>query len=250
MTDPTARFGACADAYARGRPGYPAALRDLLIAAGLGPGARVLELGAGTGLSTALLLTTGAQVFAVEPNPAMRAHLAARFAAAPALTVVAGTAEATTLPDRAADHAVVMQAFHWFDVEATRRELARVLAPGATVALIWNTRHAATPFMRDLEAMFRRFAPAYDRLGHVGANRDAKLVAFFRHGHRHVALAHDHAIDRAGLDDYLASVSYLPAAGHPDHPALVAAAAALVAAHAAPLALTYVTDVYLAPLPA
>ena len=113
-----------------------------------------------------------------------------------------------------------------------------------------QTRHAATPFMRDLEAMFRRFAPAYDRLGHVGANRDAKLVAFFRHGHRHVALAHHHAIDRAGLDDYLASVSYLPAAGHPDHPALVAAAVALIAAHPAPLALSYVTDVYLAPLPA
>lgn len=250
MTDPTERFGARADAYARGRPGYPAALRDLLVAAGLGPGARVVELGAGTGLSTELLLATGAQVLAVEPNAAMRAHLAARFAAAPNLTVVAGSAEATTLPDRAADHAVVMQAFHWFDVEATRRELARVLAPGATVVLAWNTRRAATPFMRDLEAIFRRFAPDYDRLGHVGAQREAKIAAFFRAGHRHVALEHAHAVDAAGLADYVASVSYLPAAGHPDHPALVAAIAALVAAHPAPRALAYVTDVYLAPLPA
>lgn len=250
MTDATQRFGARADAYARGRPGYPAALRDLLVAAGLGPGARVLELGAGTGLSTALLLDAGARVLAVEPNPAMRAHLAARFAADPHLTVVAGSAEATTLAAGAADHAAVMQAFHWFDVEATRRELARVLAPGATVVLAWNTRRAATPFMRDLEAMFRRFAPDYDRLGHVGAQRDAKVAAFFRAGHRHVALDHAHPVDRAGLHDYVASVSYLPPANHPDHPALVAATDALVAAHPAPLAITYVTDVYLAPLPA
>ena len=48
----------------------------------------------------------------------------------------------------------------------------------------------------------------------------------------------------------VASVSYLPAAGHPDHPALLAATAALLAAHPAPRALAYVTDVYLAPLPA
>jgi SAM-dependent methyltransferase len=156
-------------------------------------------------------------VFAVEPNPAMRAHLAARFAAAPRLTVVAGSAEATTLPDRAAEHAVVMQAFHWFDVEATRRELARVLAPGATVVLAWNTRRATTPFMRDLEAIFRRFAPDYDHLGHVGAQRAAKVAAFFRHGHRHVALDHQHPVDAAGLADYVASVSDPPAAGHPDH---------------------------------
>ncbi len=236
--DPRERFAAHADAYARGRPRYPDALVDVLRRHGVGPGTRVVDLGAGTGQSTELLLATGAEVFAVEPNAAMRARLAPR----PGLHVIDGAAEATTLPDTSIDHAVSMQAFHWFDVEATRRELRRVLRPGGVVALIWNRRADTTPFLRELEKVFRRFAPDYDRHGHVGPVRDAKIAAFFPYGHDHVALAHRQTLD---LRAYFGSVSYLPR----DSAELDAAIQRLVDRHGETADFDLVTDVYVARCP-
>jgi 2-polyprenyl-3-methyl-5-hydroxy-6-metoxy-1,4-benzoquinol methylase len=70
-------FGAVADAYAEHRPDYPqAAVRWALEPAGHAvAGLRVLDLGAGTGKLTAVLTGLGAQVTAVEPDPAMLAQL-------------------------------------------------------------------------------------------------------------------------------------------------------------------------------
>jgi predicted RNA methylase len=66
-------FGAAAAAYAEHRPNYAqAAVRWALE---LAPGQRVLDLGAGTGKLTATLVALGAEVIAVEPDPAMLAEL-------------------------------------------------------------------------------------------------------------------------------------------------------------------------------
>jgi SAM-dependent methyltransferase len=242
--DPTARFAPHADAYARGRPGYPAALVPMLQAIGIREGATVADLGAGTGQSSELLLATGAQVIAVEPNAPMRAHAATRFSHEPRFSIVAGRAEATTLADASVDHAAAMQALHWFEAEPARAELRRILRPGGRVVLVWNTRAPTTPFMRDLEAMFRRFAPTYDQLGHVGDGRDANVHAFLAEGATHEQVEHTHALDRAGFFDLLGSISYLPARGTEPHAALLAAADALLAAHGDAITIEYVTDVY------
>jgi len=64
------------DVYARGRPPYPPALVDALTQdAGVVPGARVLDLGAGTGLLSGPLLEAGYDVIAVEPLAGMRESL-------------------------------------------------------------------------------------------------------------------------------------------------------------------------------
>ncbi|HET8788172.1 MAG TPA: rRNA adenine N-6-methyltransferase family protein, partial [Actinomycetes bacterium] len=60
-------FDQVADLYDRVRPGYPAALfDDLAELAGVGPGARVLEIGPGTGQATVPLAERGCRVVAVE----------------------------------------------------------------------------------------------------------------------------------------------------------------------------------------
>lgn len=70
-------FSREAQAYVRGRPEYPAALLPWLTDdLGVAPGKVVVELGAGTGKFTKLLVDTGAHVIAVEPVAAMRAQLA------------------------------------------------------------------------------------------------------------------------------------------------------------------------------
>jgi SAM-dependent methyltransferase len=105
-------FAREAQAYARGRHDYPAAiaawLRDEL---GLSPAGTVLDLGAGTGKFTPYLAATGARVIAVEPVPAMAAELTLRF---PATDARPGSTDALPLADASVDAVVCAQSFHWF----------------------------------------------------------------------------------------------------------------------------------------
>jgi SAM-dependent methyltransferase len=126
-------FARSADAYERGRPGYPSeAIRHLL--ARLPPRPVVLDLAAGTGKLTRPLLDAGLRVIAVEPVEEMRAALPA------AARALDGTAEAIPLEDGSVDAVTVGQAFHWFDGDAALLEIARVLSIGGMLALFWNRR--------------------------------------------------------------------------------------------------------------
>jgi SAM-dependent methyltransferase len=120
-------FGAVAELYEAGRPGYPLeALR-----ACLPPGAtRALDLAAGTGKLGRGLLELGLEVIGVEPDAELRALIP--YAA------LDGTAEAIPLPDDAVDAVLVGQAFHWFDQERALAEMRRVVRPGGTLAMLWN----------------------------------------------------------------------------------------------------------------
>ncbi|MFF0296789.1 class I SAM-dependent methyltransferase [Kitasatospora sp. NPDC004614] len=126
-------FGAAAGAYAAHRPDYaPAAVRWALEPA---PGRRVLDLGAGTGKLTGCLLAAGAEVVAVEPDPAMLSQLRRELPEVRALT---GCAESIPLPDGSVDAVLSGNAMHWFDMDAAGPEIARVLAPGGVLAGLWN----------------------------------------------------------------------------------------------------------------
>jgi SAM-dependent methyltransferase len=126
-------FGAAAVAYAEHRPDYaPAAVRWALEPA---PGPRVLDLGAGTGKLTATLVALGAEVVAVEPDPAMLTELRRSL---PAVRAVSGSAEAIPVPDASVDAVVAGNAMHWFDMDVAGSEIARVLAPSGILAGLWN----------------------------------------------------------------------------------------------------------------
>ena len=126
-------FGTAAVAYAEQRPDYAqAAVRWALERA---PGQRVLDLGAGTGKLTAALLALGAEVIAVEPDPAMVTELRG---ALPAVCALAGSAEEIPLPDASVDAVLAGNAMHWFDMDVAGPEIARVLAPGGILAGLWN----------------------------------------------------------------------------------------------------------------
>ena len=116
MPERARSFGAVAAAYARHRPGYPAAALDWALAPA--PGGDVLDLGAGTGKVTeALLRRPGVRVTAVDPDPAMLAQFRADF---PTVDAHEGSAERIPLAAAAVDAVVVGTAWHWFD-RADRR---------------------------------------------------------------------------------------------------------------------------------
>ena len=127
-------FGAATAAYAEHRPDYAeAAVRWALAAAG--PAPRVLDLAAGTGKLTATLVSIGADVTAVEPDPAMLAEFRS---ALPGVRSLSGRAEAIPLPDASFEAVVAGQAMHWFDMSLAASEIARVLVPGGVLADLWN----------------------------------------------------------------------------------------------------------------
>jgi len=143
-----------AEAYVAGRPGYPpeavAWLREVL---GIGPGRRVLEVGAGTGKFIPTLRESGGEIIALEPIAEMRAQLALAY---PEVEVLAGAADAIPLPDASVDVVVCAQAFHWFATPSALAEMRRVLIPGGMLGLIWNGRDETVPWVAALSEITNR----------------------------------------------------------------------------------------------
>lgn len=193
-----------ADAYDRGRAGFPPVLVDAL---GLSAGSRVLDLAAGTGLLSGALVDAGHDVVAVEPMPAMRARLARRVGERRALD---GTAEAIPVPDGTVDAVTVADAFHWFDADAAVAEIHRVLRPGGTCTLIWReTTWPDAPAW--WTAMWDRIAKL--RGEHPAFAGDQGRGAFDRHGGFgplvHTSVDFDKPTDVDGVIANLRSISYI-----------------------------------------
>lgn len=163
-------YASASDSYQRGRPEYPEALGAWLgETLGVGPGARVLDLGAGTGKFTKLLARTGASVTAVEPVDAMRARLSE---ALPGVRALAGTAEAIPLPDGDIDVLTCAQAFHWFADERALAEIHRVLRPGGHLGLVWNVRDERVDWVAQVTRILERYEGSTPRF-HTGQWRRA-----------------------------------------------------------------------------
>jgi ubiquinone/menaquinone biosynthesis C-methylase UbiE len=156
-------FGPAAEAYERGRPGWPVAALDAIAARlELSTGSSVLDLAAGTGKLTRALVERFGTVTAVEPVDGMRAVLAREVPAAQAL---AGAAEAIPLDDGSIDAVFVADAFHWFDASGATAEMQRVLRPGGGVAILYNRhdewRETQQPWTKEILEAFQ-----VHRLGH------------------------------------------------------------------------------------
>ena len=137
----TSRFSDRVENYVRYRPGYPPEILPVLSAeCGLTRDHVIADIASGTGIWTRTLLENGNPVYAVEPNVDMRQAGDRLLADFPRFTSVAGSAEATTLPDASVDFVTAAQAAHWFDRPRTRREFLRILKPQGWLVLLWNER--------------------------------------------------------------------------------------------------------------
>jgi SAM-dependent methyltransferase len=148
------------------------------------------------------LLATGAEVVAVEPVAEMR------LALPPGARAVDGTAEAMPLPDASAHAVAVAQAFHWFDGDAALAEVHRVLRPGGALALVWNRRRMDDPLNRAIEELI---APhrGHPSAFHTGAWRAAfERTQLFGPLDERV-FPNDQSLDRDGLVDRVASISFI-----------------------------------------
>lgn len=141
-------FATGAARYHAARPSYPAAIRTLV------RGARVLDIGAGTGKLTELLSDGARRLTALDPSSDMGQVLASR---SPHIAVVRGTAEALPFASGQFTTVTCAQTWHWLDTEAASRETARVAAPGGRLVLVWNTLDVTHPWVL-----------RYSRISHSG----------------------------------------------------------------------------------
>jgi SAM-dependent methyltransferase len=125
-------FGGAATLYERYRPGPPVQAVEWVLPE---PVRTVVDLGAGTGALTRLLVGRAEEVVAVEPDDRMRAVLAE---AVPGARAVAGRGEEIPLPDGSVDAVLASSSWHWMDTVPTLHEIARVLVPGGTVSAMWS----------------------------------------------------------------------------------------------------------------
>ncbi len=173
MTDNRQLFTRKSDDYARFRPSYPdAAVRWLKEQTAA---QRVLDIGAGTGIFTRVLLKHFADVSAVEPNSDMREKFRI---ALPETQCFNTTGEATGLPENSFDLITVAQAFHWLDAEKFKREAARILTPEGKVAIVWNTG-LPDDFSSARNKVCRKYCPRFAS-GHAGKHSPAEGDIFLR----------------------------------------------------------------------
>lgn len=197
-------FDRAAAQYAAARPGYPPALFTAVEDLAGRPlrGARALDVGAGTGISTGLLDDRGARVVAVEPGPGMAAELRRTL---PHVPLVRADGNRLPFAGGSADLVTYAQSWHWTDPALAAAEARRVLRPGGALALWWNVPDRETPWLADQDARLRRFfleeAGAEDTSAHGSAVGIRELPDTFGFAHRRIPWTR-----RIPLDTHLANL--------------------------------------------
>ena len=194
---------------------------------GIEDGKRVLDLAAGTGKLTRLLVPTGAFVVAVEPVEAMRAALTRSL---PEVQALAGTAEAIPLPAASIDAVAVGQAFHWFDGDAALAEIHRVLRPGGRLGLIWNVKDESVDWIEKLGGIMESYRGDAPRVA-SGAWKDAFARTTLFTPLQRARFSFVHEADFAAVVARVTSVSFIAALPPAEFARVVEKVRVLLATH-------------------
>lgn len=143
-------FGSVATHYERYRPGPPLVAVDWILSSESRK--RIIDLGAGTGALTRLLVDRAQEVIAIEPDDRMRSVLMEEVPAARALR---GRGESIPVPDGYADAVIASSSWHWMDPVPTLLEVGRVLVPGGILGALWAGPDPEGPFLVQAQAMLR-----------------------------------------------------------------------------------------------
>ena len=194
-----------ASSYVAGRPSYHPDIVDAI--ALLARGGRVIDLGAGTGISTVMLVDRGLDVVAVEPVDAMRAALQD---ALPTVTAMAGTASSMPVDDASASLVLVGQAFHWFDHGPALDEISRVLVAGGSLVTLWNVRDHSVSWVNRYTEIIDRHQGDTPRHRTMDWRRAIEADERFALDHE-LRASNPHPTSSEGVVDRVRSTSFIAA---------------------------------------
>jgi SAM-dependent methyltransferase len=239
IPDAARGFDLAAGDYERGRPGYPPEAVDHLVRVlRIDRTSTVVDLAAGTGKFTRLLVPTGARVIAVEPVDGMRDELST---AVPGVELLAGTAESLPLPDASAEAVTVAQAFHWFRGHEALPEIHRVLRSHGRLGIVWNRRDMTDPVQAALHAIIdphRGSSPAHWSGTWRRAFSELPLFTDLQTDEFRMS----HQLDGDGVVARVLSTSFMALLPPAERARVEHEVRALVAEHGETVALPYVTE--------
>lgn len=211
-------FTGKSDDYSRFRSSYPEAALDWLRERCSGE--QVLDIGAGTGIFTRLLLPRFKEVSALEPNADMRQKFHELLPEVPCFD---GTGESTGMKENSADLITVAQAFHWLDEERFKAEAKRILRSHGKAAVIWNTS-TKSDFTTARDSVCRKFCPRFKK-GYAGKRPVHDGDDFLRHRYfrevEFAAFRNPFSMDLIVFEGNIRSRSYALASDHPDYAAFM-----------------------------
>lgn len=247
----TTRFSNRVEDYVKYRPSYPKEIISFLQQQyDLTPDKVLVDIGAGTGISTELFLKAGYRVIAVEPNREMREKSVELLSPYEGFAAQDGKAEAMSVASGSIDGIIAGQAFHWFDREKTRAEFTRILKPGSPVVLIWNERKTASDFEKEYDELIIRHARDYTQVDHRNIHTEDIEAFFAPNPVRLEVFANKQVFDFEGLKGRLLSSSYMPARDEEGYEAMLADLRDLFDCYeaAGTIAIHYDTKVYVGTL--
>lgn len=215
LMDSARQFSSKAKIYDRYRWGYsPAAIEAIFSIARLSPQVSVADIGSGTGSLSQHLVARAKHVFAVEPNAEMRSVADEALSGNASFHSIAGSSEATRLPDRAVELITVGRAIHWFPPESTRSEFLRISEPGGWLAIL-GVPCLDEPLLSAI-AKIKTEANGWD-IAAAKAQREKTPLSYY-FGHPDFARLKFPATVEETWPTFLGRLASLSSAPNPDHP--------------------------------
>jgi ubiquinone/menaquinone biosynthesis C-methylase UbiE len=179
----TEKFSNKSEVYTKYRPSYPREFIELLREnVDRCEDTIVADVGAGTGILTKQIAENMRKVYAVEPNNDMRTACNKYCNELKNVTLINGSAENTTLPDKSVNVVTVAQAFHWFDREKTKLEFQRILKPRGKVVLVWNSRDGENELIKENYEINKRLCPNFKGFSGGSSLTPNEYNDFFKQG--------------------------------------------------------------------
>ena len=215
--EPKKRFSSRVENYIKYRPSYPLEIVEFLKGKNfLVDDTVIADIGSGTGILAKLFLDKGNKVYGVEPNKDMREAAEKTLKGYANFTSLDGSAESTGLEENSVELITAGQAFHWFDVEESKREFKRILKPNGNVALIWNNRgKTGAGFNRSYENFILKYGTDYKEVRKNEKNVDL----FFNYQKETFDNFQD--LDFTSFKGRVLSSSYIPLADNPIFPKMI-----------------------------
>ena len=158
-----ATFDGAAQLYDLARPSYPPELFDELVRlAELQPGARLLEIGCGTGKATIPLARRGFEITAVELGNELGGRARRNLAGFAGVEIVQSAFESWRPPAGATyDLVFAATSWHWVDPTVRYRKAWELLRSGGHLA-VWSASHV---FPAGGDPFFGEIQNVYDAIG-------------------------------------------------------------------------------------